>query len=280
VTFCTGSWYKCDFFVTNFSRPSADERSIKLSSHHDFNQIQFNAPLNPVLIGRPDALINYARPQFSRPSIGRRFILYIYAGAHAKLFFFLLFSAGCGPKTMARSPLFIRNFRCVHERGAEIYTSARRTIKFPYARAFQIKRESFFSKLKRERERDDVRAARPSSVCVWICASVEIVRAALLRPWIFDYSFRLTKHREPVFEKQSFCLERRPRARERILSNETNMGRIMEANNEIVFRFVSRESAEIEREMDAINLILPRGNNSPSCYNNCKLNYWLCAPRQ
>jgi len=135
-------------------------------------------------------------------------LFFILQGAHAKLFFFfLLFSAGCSLKTMARSPLFIRNFRCARRWNLYIGTENNQ---IPIrARAFQIKcAQSFFSKLWGEKERER------RAVCVDICASVEIVRAALLRPWIFDYSFRLTKHREPVFEKQSFCLGRRPSQRE------------------------------------------------------------------
>jgi hypothetical protein len=116
-----------------FPRGRRRERSIKLSSHHDFNQIQFNAPLNPVLIGRPDALINYARPQFSRPSIGRQ-IYFLYYKARMQN----SSSSFCYSALVALS----RQWLALHylsgifgARGAEIYTSARRTIKFPYARA-------------------------------------------------------------------------------------------------------------------------------------------------
>lgn len=145
---------------------------------------------------------------------------------------------------MARSSLFIRNFRCVralkfiHRR-----TEKEQSNSHTRARVSNKMRELLFWERRC--------AARPSSV--WICASVEIVRAALLRPWIFDYSFRLTKHREPVFEKQSFCLERRARGfstkQTALWLVRRSVGRCrwcarMEANNEIVFRFISRESAE------------------------------------
>lgn len=148
MTFCEQLSNKCNFLFTRVFPAVRRVLSIKLSSHHDFNQIQFNAPLNPVLIGWPDALINYARPQFSRSSIGRKFIL---AGrrAHAK-HFFLLFSARLRPRQW--TPLhYLSGIFGVCAR-VEIYTSAQENNQIPIrARVSNKMRELLF----KTPERDD-----------------------------------------------------------------------------------------------------------------------------
>lgn len=199
--------------------------------------------------------------------------LYWRGRAHAK-HFFLLFSARLRPRQWM--PLhYLSGIFGVCAR-VEIYTSAQENNQIPIrARVSNKMRELLFKTPERER--------RPLVRRVWICASVEIVRAALLRPWIFDYSFRLTKHREPVFEKQSFCLERRRRAKR--IFNETNstmvlayMGYVYMWKPTMKLFFVSFLGKVPSRERWTQLIWYCRaGNNSPSCYNNCKLNYWLCT---